>query len=204
VEPSIFLQQLRAKTAGSHQLIEQNIASQQLMGPGVTLLQYGHYLKNLYGFVQGFEKMVFPLLNHYPLLQLDNRKKLHLLQADLAMLNDTDELQLLPDELFSTHYGSIPAALGGMYVLEGSTLGGQIISKHLLNTLGNAAAGSTTYFTAYAGQTGSMWKNFLQLLCEAAVTTEGEEEIIESAINTFTLLNTSLLKSHYKIAVNEY
>jgi heme oxygenase (biliverdin-IX-beta and delta-forming) len=204
VEPSIFLQQLRAKTAGSHQLIEQNIASQQLMSPGVTLLQYGHYLKNLYSFVHVFEKMVFPLLNHYPLLQLDNRKKGHLLQADLAVLNDTAELHLLSDELFTTHYHSVPAALGGMYVLEGSTLGGQIINRHLLNTLGNAVEGSTTYFTAYAGQTGSMWKNFLQLLCEAAVATNGKQEIIESAVNTFTLLNTSLLKSHYKIAVNEY
>jgi heme oxygenase (biliverdin-IX-beta and delta-forming) len=204
VESSIFLQQLRAKTAGSHQLIEQNIASQQLMNPDVTVLQYGHYLKSLYSFVHGFEKMVFPLLNHYPALQLDKRKKSHLLQADLVMLNNREELELLPDELFSTHYRGVPAAFGGMYVLEGSTLGGQIISKHLSSTPGIAAGGSTAYFTAYAGQTGTMWKNFLQLLCEAADTRANEEEIIESAINTFALMNSCLSANRYKIAANEY
>jgi heme oxygenase (biliverdin-IX-beta and delta-forming) len=203
LEPITFLQQLRSKTANSHQLIEQNSISQSLMSQGVTMTQYAQYLKSIYGFVYGFEKMVFPLLEHNELLQIDDRRKSHLIQADLVLLNHTAAQPYVNDELFSTHYQTAAAALGGMYVLEGSTLGGQIISRHLSKVLGDAVAGKTTYLTAYAGQTGGMWKKFLQLLCEADAANTNEDEIIDSAINTFSLLNNCLSEHSYKFVEYE-
>jgi len=192
LETIAFLQRLRSKTANSHQLIEQNRASQLLINEGVTIVQYADYLKRMYGFVYGFEKMVFPILKHHPLLQLNDRKKAHFIQADLAMLNQTAAQPDVSDVLFSTHYQTAAAALGGMYVMEGSTLGGQMISKHLSTVLGNVVAGKTTYLSAYASQTGTMWKSFLQLLCEAGASNSNEDEIIDSAVNTFSLLNNCL------------
>ena len=192
METIAFLQRLRSKTANSHQLIEQNRASQLLINEGVTIVQYADYLKRMYGFVYGFEKMVFPILKHHPLLQLNDRKKAHFIQADLAMLNQTAAQPDVSDVLFSTHYQTAAAALGGMYVMEGSTLGGQMISKHLSTVLGNVVAGKTTYLSAYASQTGTMWKSFLQLLCEAGASNSNEDEIIDSAVNTFSLLNNCL------------
>lgn len=203
MESSIFLQQLRSKTANSHQLIEQNNMSQSLMSQGVTTTQYADYLKGMYGFVYGFEKIVFPLLKHHELLQLDDRRKAHFIQDDLASLNHTAANPYVNDELFKIHYQTAAAALGGMYVLEGSTLGGQIINKHLSKVLGESVAGKTTYLTAYAGQTGSMWKIFLQSLCEAGAITGNEDEIIDSAVNTFSLLNNCLSEYSYKLAEYE-
>lgn len=203
MEATIFLQQLRSKTANSHQLIEQNSISQSLMSQTVTMSQYAHYLKSMYGFVYGFEKMVFPLLKHYELLQIDDRKKSHFIQDDLALMNHSSAQPYIDDELFITHYQTASAALGGMYVLEGSTLGGQIINKHLSKILGDFVVGKTTYLTAYAGQTGSMWKTFLQLLCEAGASTGNEDEIIDSAVNTFSLLNNCLSQHSYKLAEYE-
>ena len=203
MESAIFLQRLRSKTANSHQLIEQNRASQLLISKEVTIVQYAHYLKSLYGFVHGFEKMVFPILKHNPLLQLNERSKSHFIQADLAMLNQTAAQPYVSDEIFSIHYPTAAAAFGGMYVLEGSTLGGQIISKHLSKVLGAAVAGKTTYLSAYASQTGTMWKSFLQLLCDAAANNNNEGEIIESAVNTFSLLNNCLSDYSYQLAENE-
>jgi len=202
LESSIFLQRLRSKTANSHQLIEQNSASQLLISKEVTIVQYAHYLKSLYGFVYGFEKMVFPILKHH-LLQINDRKKSHFIQADLTMLNQTAAQPYVSDELFSTHYPTAAAAFGGMYVLEGSTLGGQIISKHLSKVLGAAVDGKTTYLSAYANQTGTMWKSFLQLLCEAGTSNNNEDEIIDSAVNTFALLNNCLSEHSCKTAKNE-
>lgn len=202
MEPTTFLMRLRSKTANSHQLIEQNNVSQSLMSQNVTTTQYAQYLSKMYSFVHGFEKIVFPLLKHYELLQLDERRKSHLIEADLALLNYSAEPRYENDELFSTHYQTAAAALGGMYVLEGSTLGGQIISRHLSKILGNSVEGKTTYLTAYTGQTGSMWKNFLQLLCAESDRHGFEEEIIDSAVNTFSLLNISL--SHEQIKLAEY
>lgn len=203
MEPNIFLQRLRSKTANSHQLIEQNSAAQLLMSEEVTIAQYADYLKRLYGFVHGFEKMVFTLLEHNQLLQLDERRKAHFIQADLALLNHAAAQTYVNDALFSTHYPTAAAAFGGMYVLEGSTLGGQIISKHLSKVLGAAVAGKTTYLSAYANQTGAMWKSFLQLLCDAGTTGCKEDEIIDSAVNTFSLLNNCLSDYLYQFAENE-
>ena len=203
MESAIFLQRLRSKTANSHQLTEQNSASQLLISKEVTIVQYAHYLKSLYGFVHGFEKMVFPILKHNPLLQLNERSKSHFIQADLAMLNQTAAQPYVSDEIFSIHYPTAAAAFGGMYVLEGSTLGGQIISKHLSKVLGAAVAGKTTYLSAYASQTGTMWKSFLQLLCDAAANNNNEGEIIESAVNTFSLLNNCLSDYSYQLAEDE-
>lgn len=203
MEPTPFLQQLRSKTAQSHQLIEQNTMSQSLMSKGVSITQYAQYLKCMYGFLYGFEKMVFPLLKHNELLQIDERRKSQLIQSDLTQLNHTAAQPYLNDELYSTQYSTAAAALGGMYVLEGSTFGGQIINRHLSKVLGDLVAGKTTYLTAYAGQTGSMWNVFLQLLCEAGATTANEDEIIDSAVNTFSLLNTCLSEHSYKIGEYE-
>jgi heme oxygenase (biliverdin-IX-beta and delta-forming) len=203
LESTTFLQQLRSKTANSHLLIEQNSVSKSLMSQSVTTTQYADYLKSMYGFVYGFEKRVFPLLKHHELLQIEGRRKAHFIQNDLALLNHTAAQPYINDELFSTHYQTALAALGGMYVLEGSTLGGQIINKHLSKILGDSVAGKTTYLTAYAGQTGSMWKIFLQLLCEAGAITDNEDEIIDSAVNTFALLNNCLSQHSYKLAEYE-
>lgn len=137
------------------------------------------------------------------MLQLNDRKKSHFIQADLAMLNQTAAQPDVGDELFSTHYQTAAAALGGMYVLEGSTLGGQMISKHLSTVLGTTVAGKTTYLSAYANQTGTMWKSFLQLLCEAGTNNHNEDEIIDSAVNTFFLLNNCLSEYSYQLAENE-
>ncbi|WP_310559128.1 biliverdin-producing heme oxygenase [Flavobacterium sp.] len=202
LEPTTFLMRLRSKTANSHQLIEQNNVSQSLMSQNVTTIQYAQYLSKMYSFVHGFEKIVFPLLKNYEMLQLDDRRKSHLIEADLALLNYNGVQRHENDELFSTHYQTAAAALGGMYVLEGSTLGGQIISRHLSKILGNAVDGKTTYLTAYTFQTGSMWKNFLQLLCAEGDRHDFEEEIIASAVKTFSLLNMCL--SHEPLKLAEY
>jgi heme oxygenase len=193
---------LRSKTANSHQLIEQNNISQSLMSQNVTTIQYAQYLSKMYSFVHGFEKMVFPLLQHYEQLQLNDRRKSQLIASDLALLNYNVLQHYENDKLFNTHYQTAAAALGGMYVLEGSTLGGQFISRHLSDKLGNAIAGKTTYLTAYSIQTGSMWKNFLHLLCAESDRKGFEEEIIKSAINTFSLLNRSL--SYEPLELTQY
>jgi heme oxygenase len=75
--------------------------------------------------------------------------------------------------------------LGAMYVLEGSTLGGQVITRQL------ALAGIPlrTYFTGYGTRTGPRWKTFCQLLTEAASTDPDQDEVVASACLTFQRLD---------------
>ena len=192
----MFLQNLRNRTAQQHSLLEQNPASKNLLSAQVTASDYAAYLSLLYGFVKGFEENIFPLLQHH-ITDIEERRKTHLLIADLNMLGiDETGIAVKPDHFFAEVYHSNASALGGMYVIEGSVLGGAFIYKHLQATLGiEAIAGKATYFAVYGSETGSRWKNFLQAFCLAS--SGMEEEVIKSAAQTFSILhhwfdNTSL------------
>jgi heme oxygenase len=184
----MFLQSLRSRTAHQHSLLEQNIVSKNLLEPQVTAADYAAYLSMLYGFVKGFENIVFPLLQP-SITDIEERRKTHLLVSDLNTLGiDEAGIVAIPDHVFTEAYHSNAAALGGMYVLEGSVLGGAVVYKHLKTTWGiEAIAGKAKYFTAYGPETGSRWRNFLQAFCLAS--SGMEEEVINSASQTFSLLH---------------
>jgi len=166
----VFLQSLRSRTASQHSLLEQNSASKKLLDEQVNAADYAAYLSLLYGFVKGFEKNVFPLLKHN-IIDIEERLKTHLLVSDLNKLGiDEAGITVISDDFFDEIYHSNAAALGGMYVLDGSVLGGAFIYKHLQTTIGvEATTGKATYFKAYGLETGSRWKNFLQSFCLASI-----------------------------------
>ena len=58
---------------------------------------------------------------------------------------------------------SLPSALGAMYVLDGSTLGGKIISKMLLKQV-PSLEGSTKFFQGYTDDSMLMWQKFKEHL----------------------------------------
>ena len=99
-----------------------------------------HYLtllKSLYSYYLPIEKCLYSLEKDFSRLGIDlnYRAKLTLLKADLIYLGLTKA-----DVVNIEHYQSIPdindinQAMGVLYVLEGSTLGAQIISKRLIKS----------------------------------------------------------------------
>lgn len=138
----MFIQNLREATAASHKQLEKNYLSALLVNDDVTPTVYTAYLLKLYPFIIGFEECVFPFLKTV-VTDIDQRKKVHLLKAGIENFGvDTNDAAIIKTEFFSDKYGGIYEAIGGMYVLEGSTLGGQIIQKHLQKVLGPAFIGS--------------------------------------------------------------
>jgi heme oxygenase len=198
----IFLQNLRSRTAPQHSLLEQTTASKNLLALQVTAADYATYLSLLYGFVKGFEHIVFPLLQH-SVTDIEERRKTHLLVSDLNMLGiDEAGIATIPEQFFAEVYHSNATALGGMYVLEGSVLGGAVINKHLQKTLGTEAiAGKANFFTAYGSETGSKWKGFLATFCLAA--SGMEEEVIESASQTFSILHQWFSNTSFQLSNHE-
>lgn len=77
---------------------------------------------------------------------------------------------------------SFGKALGALYVLEGSTLGGRIIAAMLARTLGDDK--SLSYFNSYGNETGGMWTSFRDFL-DSDATASIHEEIVQSAQATF-------------------
>jgi heme oxygenase len=113
------------------------------------------------------------------------------LEADLLALGDRDLARIprceqLPD------LDTVPQVLGCLYVIEGATLGGQIITRHLLANLGLTAQAGVAFFAGYGAETGPRWQAFGAMLRGGAQRWGGEEEIVASANTTFETLESWL------------
>lgn len=81
-----------------------------------------------------------------------------------------------------------PSVLGALYVIEGSTLGGQMISRHLETTLGLRNGAGYGYFRSYGPDTPEKWREFRGILL--AHSGPGVDDlIVSSAQNTFACLH---------------
>ena len=156
----------------------------------MTLADYQTYIAKLYGVTLGCERDIFPQLKAlFP--DLNERFKSGLILKDLASTGISGTfLANIPVFQFGT--SGVAEALGVMYVLEGSTLGGKILYRHIQNVLGLDFENGASYFWGYGPDTGIFWKTFVSSLSTFAVEENCGEEIISSAVQTFTAINNWL------------
>jgi heme oxygenase (biliverdin-IX-beta and delta-forming) len=84
---------------------------------------------------------------------------------------------------------TIPQVLGCLYVIEGATLGGQIITRHLQANLGITPETGGAFFAGYGVENGARWQAFGAMITAAAERFGGEDEIVASANRTFETLD---------------
>jgi heme oxygenase len=116
--------------------------------------------------------------------------RLPLLQRDLAQLG----IQGLP--LREPDKGDVADqayALGALYVIEGSTLGGKILIRHLQSRLGAVISGSTAFYELDGKLDSPHWASTLVLLRENLNTPANIESALLSARQTFMCFHTSAL-----------
>ncbi len=77
---------------------------------------------------------------------------------------------------------SFHSALGALYVLEGSTLGGRIIAGMVSRSLDSLK--SLSFFNSYGAETASMWASFKNYL-NRPFSPQARREIIAAAEDTF-------------------
>ena len=178
---------LRAGTREHHARAE---ASLPLMDPALTRDDYARAIAALHGFHAPLEAR----LARQPWARLgldwDARRKTPLLARDLHALGRTpDAIAALPvwDALPDT--ATLARALGAAYVLEGATLGGQLVRRHLQHALGIGPDDGAAYYSAYGDRVGPMWRAFLAALT-AAVERDGcaPDEVVAGARDTFDAL----------------
>ena len=198
----MFIQNLRTSTADCHKQLELNSLSLALLSDNVNENIYCRYLTRLYSFVKGFEQFVYPVLSQH-FLNISDRKKAAFIEEDLKANHITiDKNTILEEAFFKDTYPDVYLAAGALYVLEGSTLGGQIIIKHLQKTM-PAGFKNAAYFSGYQQKTGSMWKEFLQQLIALPQSTLEEQQIIEGAIITFKIIDGLLSNNNEKVIAHE-
>jgi len=177
---------LKRETATVHEKVMEESWAQRLLSADYTWVEYRNLLQKHYSFYLPLETLLSASLCS-PLYSA-SRVKHPLLQADLAFL------------AAPVHHGSgilpklpivdgVPSALGVCYVLEGATLGGQMIAKHLRTSLGMHHSEGLSFFTGYGGQTGQMWNGFKSQACDIVRTPRAATAMLAAALETFDALS---------------
>ncbi len=170
-----ILEQLRQHTRARHDRLEAQLS---LLDETLSPARYAALLVRFHAVWQGLDPKLASLLD--PAFWTP-RRRLPWLDADLAALRLAP-----PPAIAAPTLASEAAALGALYVVEGSTLGGRIILRHL-HHLGLQPA---TYFNGYGDATGPMWKAFVTRLDAAPPATA--PAILAGASLTFDHLQHGL------------
>ena len=191
--PAAFLEKLRNATSQSHTNLESLPVSVSIIKPDVTTNEYGRYLSLMHDVVADVEENIFPVLRDI-IPDLKDRVKKHFLEQDLVALGVVKEdIQRPITKLNKT--ASLGFALGIMYVVEGSSLGGRVIYKNINTALGYDEENGARYFAGYGGQTGSHWKKFLDVLVQYETNHNCGEAIIAGADYAFKAISAHFSKS---------
>ncbi|MET0403840.1 MAG: biliverdin-producing heme oxygenase [Cystobacter sp.] len=179
-----LLQRLKAETRPHHERAENVV---RLMAPEISVSWYRAHLEALHALHAFLEAAVARHLEQsHPELRVNERRKLHLLREDLLALgHDEASLAALPPLTREPHVAGAPEAFGVLYVLEGSTLGGQLILRHLVRHFEGTPVGRFAFFRAYGENVGSMWKSFGDALLRACPEPSIEPRVIQGACDTF-------------------
>ncbi len=199
------LQQLREGTRSEHEATE---AAMPLMTPGLTLQAYKEVLRVLLPVLRSWESWAEQ--NAPPALQplLSTRRRSHWIVEDLAELEDGtpmgDSRRSQPidwDKVVRGDRGSgayevrseaefTAAFLGAFYVLEGSSLGGRIIARHLEPAFGFEDGKGNAYFRGHGEATGVLWRETTQAI--AGVPEAEAALVIQAAQRTFAAFRSVL------------
>lgn len=177
---------LREKTAEQHRKLESHPLLCKLTSDGLTLSVYAIILDKFYGFFSPLEEAInrFSLEKYLP--DFAERRKAQLLLLDLQNLDQASSAQFC-DQLPEIH--DIDSAMGALYVMEGSTLGGQMISRHVEKTLGLTPNHGSAFFYGYGKETGKRWKKFQEALQHLALERPDHHPLVTASQNTFLQFN---------------
>lgn len=181
-----FHTRVRELTRPHHDTIETSPLFSKIMSGHISLNEYHRLIQKFLGYIHPCE---LKIQNSPWASLLNDRCKSPQLVEDLGNLNlshDVSHCELLPE------FNSYASILGYLYVIEGSTLGGQIITKALGRLHGLMPEKGISFFSGYGKETKSKWIEFCSMLNQ--VTLDQESLVIHSACETFTTLHHWIMK----------
>jgi heme oxygenase len=172
------LERLRGATRELHETLEARL---DILTQMESLAGRRALAERFHALHAGVEAAVAPKLERLPGLDFDQRLRTKVLAIDLEALGakPSPPAPVAPA-------GTTSEALGFLYVLEGSSLGGHVIRKQAL-AKGLDLRGMS-FLNPYGEQTGAYWKGFLAVLereCPAHDTRRGEAAA-QAAVAGFT------------------
>lgn len=181
---------LRESTHKAHEKLETAAIMAPLSSGRVSEAEYRRALAALYGFYRPSEEVLF-FKEPNMAAAMGIKPKLPSLLKDLAALGmSEDELTALP-LCSSLPEAKTPAAqIGMLYVLEGATLGGQVVRKRIAHALGSRTSLATNFHGFHGDQAGPWWKLFQgELSRRLDAEPIALQQAVDTALATFSALD---------------
>ena len=165
--------ELRAATQDVHDRLHRHAGFAAVQDATIGLADYQDLLLRLYGFYVPFEAAaaIEPHRSHW-------------LANDLQALGLKRPLDAIAKCWHVPRLDTAHRKLGGLYVAEGSALGGRELARGLDRLLGKDVTQGRQFFIGRGAGTGEAWRGYLARL-SAATEPSAHAEIIKGAVETF-------------------
>jgi heme oxygenase (biliverdin-IX-beta and delta-forming) len=184
------LDELRAATVHCHRRLEKRLDVAHRFSSAAT---YRDYLEVMFGFYAPFERSLTSHPVRRLLADFDARCKSALLFHDLHALGvSADSIAALPQCTRLPQCHDEAAALGSLYVLEGATLGGQVLLPLVERRLRLSRESGASYLGSYGYDVQTMWKRFGAVLESWCVDGGRRAIAAAAAVTTFESLESWL------------
>lgn len=154
----------------------------------MVLIAYSYLYRAVEGRINQYLKL------HPNLFEYSERNKLPWLIHDLTFFHENlKELDYWNQQITTfPEITDIGQLVGVLYTLEGSTLGGQVISRNLAENHRLTSTRGACFFNGYGEHTLTMWQDFLCFAESISENTDSIQAAIESACRTFQLFEQAL------------
>lgn len=188
--PTSLRMRLRTETQDLHEGVEKAVGFGHLSDPQ----SYRRLLERFYGFYQSFEKQLLQASQPETLRQFYSaeRHRTSWLRQDLQNLGASEhELANLPT-LQVPPPPNPEAWWGAIYVIEGSSLGGQVLTQKCRSFLPQIA--EFHFFNSYGARTGQRWQETVRWIETWPTQGLSEDSVVAGARWTFELMRDWFLE----------
>ena len=175
----MFSDELKSCTRQAHAGLEKKLVARIRKVQSVD--DYISLLRLMYGFYKPLQELLQPAsLKNIRVRYADN------ILGDIRDLGSSDNHIPVCNRIPSLNTpGSV---LGALYVTEGSTLGGRIITRMIAKQLNISSEKGFLFFNAHGDDTQIMWEKFKNVLNHPRPENE-RAEMVSAAIDTFSTFN---------------
>lgn len=174
---------LKRETAAVHRRLEEQVG---LLAPDLDTRRYRHVLEMFYGFYVPVETDLTRLAAASPPLGFSLRSRAGLIARDLLALGlQPAEVAELPRCADVPRLSCLEDLAGCLYVLEGASLGGQVLTPLLHRRLGIAKGSGASFFAGDGSRTHERWAVVLAWLAQLPSAGASTPNVVAAAQATF-------------------
>lgn len=193
-----IIQKLRDATKSAHKNLDEHLYP--VIKNIHTAEDYVFLLKVFYAFFKPVYNSIENLLGTQQLPDIESRRKPYWLLDDLQTMGINQSGYHSCNNIPSIT--SAAQAWGALYVLEGSSMGGTVITRVIKAGLAWQDETAFTFFKAYEERNAEKWQRFLSYLEDDKDNNEHTDELINAGMETFELFHNWIIQSYEKRTSN--